>query len=164
MAQRKLQKKAKKPGAKTTTAKKSAGPMPRKAARAGPAGKGDGDAPVFAYIARLPPEQRAIAQKLDELVAKKVPAVRRAIKWNVPFFGLEGQGWFCAFAAFKNHCSVNFFRGAMLKPVPPDGGVKENRRVVYRTLADVDEARLVSWVQQAAAVPGWLAAPSSRPS
>ncbi len=121
--------------------------------------KPDGDAAVKAYIAQLPPEQRAIAQRLDDLVAKKVPDVRRAIKWNVPFYGLEGQGWFCAFAAFANHCSVNFFRGVKLKPVPPDGGVKENRRVVYRALADVDDAQLASWIQQAAAIPGFLAPP-----
>jgi hypothetical protein len=93
-------------------------------------------------------------------VAKNVPGVKRAMKWNVPFYGLEGKGWFCAFAAFANHTSVNFFRGVKLKPVPPDGGVKENRRVVYKTLADVDEAQLTSWVRQAAALPGWLAPPS----
>jgi hypothetical protein len=146
---------AKKPVKKAT--KKAA---PKKFGRAGTAGKAEGDAPVFAYIAQLPGEQKAIASKLDDSVAKNVPGVKRAMKWNVPFYGLEGKGWFCAFAAFANHTSVNFFRGVKLKPVPPDGGVKENRRVVYKTLADVDEAQLTSWVRQAAALPGWLAPPS----
>jgi hypothetical protein len=104
--------------------------------------------------------EKAIASKLDDIVAKNVPGVKRAMKWNAPFYGLEGKGWFCAVAAFANHTSVNFFRGVKLKPVPPDGGVKENRRVVYKTLADVDEAQLTSWVRQAAALPGWLAPPS----
>ena len=114
-------------------------------------------ASVFVYYAQLPPAQSAIAQKLDDSVAKNVPAVKRAMKWNVPFYGLEGRGWFCAFAAFRNHCSVNFFRGVKLKPEPPVVGVKENRRVVYRSPDEVDEAQLVSWVKQAAALQGWLA-------
>jgi hypothetical protein len=135
---------------------------PRKLGRAGAAGKAEGDAPVFAYIARLRGEQKAIASKVDGIVEKKVAGVKRAMKWNVPFYGLEGKGWFCAFAAFTNHTSVNFFRGVKLKPVPSDGGVKESRRVAYKKLADVDEAQLTSWVRQAAALPGWLAPPSPR--
>lgn len=146
---------AKKPAAKKVAAKKVAAKKAPKFGRAGTAGKVESDA--FAYIAQLPPMQRSIAQKLDDLIAKNVPDVRRAIKWNVPFYGLEGRGWFCAFAAFANHCSVNFFRGVKLKPVPSDGGVKENRRVAYRAIAEVDEAQLASWVKQAAAMPGWLA-------
>lgn len=122
--------------------------------------KEEGDGPVFAYFARLPAEQQAIASKLDAIVAKNVPGVKRAMKWNVPFYGQAGKGWLCAFAAFKKHCSVNFFLGAKLRPVPPDGGVKENRRVAYETLADVDEVQLASWVRQAAAIPGWLAPPA----
>lgn len=120
-------------------------------------GKAQGDAPVFAYIARLPGEQKAIASQVDGIVARSVPGVKRALKWNVPFYGVEGNGWFCAFAAFKHHASVNFFRGDALSPVPPVGGVKENRRVAYEKLADVDAAQLASWVRQAAAIPGWLA-------
>jgi hypothetical protein len=129
----------------------------KKAAKKPAARAADGDAPVFAYIARLRGEQKAIASKVDRIVAKTVPGVVRALKWNVPFYGVEGEGWFCAFAAFTKHTSVNFFQGVKLEPAPSDGGVKENRRVVYRTLADVDEAQLKSWVRQAAALPGWLA-------
>ena len=144
-----------------STAKKPAKKAaPKKFGRAGTAGKAEGDAPVFAYMAQLPGEQKAIASKLDDIVAKNVPGVKRAMKWNVPFYGLEAKGWFCAFAAFANHTSVSFFRGVKLESVPRDGGVKENRRVVYKTLADVDEAQLTSWVRQAAALPGWLAPPS----
>jgi hypothetical protein len=134
---------------------------PKKPARkSGRVGKAAGDAPVFAYYARLPGEQKALASRLDHIVARNAPGVTRAIKWNVPFYGLERKGWFCAFAAFKNHTSLTFFRGVRLQPAPMDGGVRENRRVVYRTLADVDEAQLASWVRQAAAIPGWLAPPS----
>ena len=119
-----------------------------------------GTAPVFAYYARLPGEQKALASKIDAIVVRNAPGVTRAIKWNVPFYGLKGKGWICAFAAFKNHTSITFFRGLKLKPAPKDGGVRENRRVVYPTLADLDEAQLASWVRQAAAIPGWLAPPS----
>ena len=117
-------------------------------------------ATVSAYFARLSGEQKAIASTVDGLVARNAPGVTRALKWNVPFYGLKDKGWFCAFAAFKNHSSVTFFRGVMLKPAPSDGGVRENRRVVYRTLADLDQVQLASWVRQAAAIPGWLAPPS----
>jgi hypothetical protein len=134
---------------------------PKKPTRkSGRARKAAGDAPVFTYYARLSGEQKALASRLDLIVARNAPGVTRAIKWNVPFYGLKGKGWFCAFAAFKNHTSLNFFLGVKLKPAPKDGGVRENRRVVYRTLADVDEAQLASWVRQAAAIPGWLAPPS----
>ena len=117
-------------------------------------------ATVSGYFARLPSEQKAIASTVDGIVARNAPGVKRAMKWNVPFYGLKGKGWFCAFAAFKHHTSVTFFRGVNLKPAPSDGGVRENRRVVYRTLADLDQAQLASWVRQAAAIPGWLAPPS----
>jgi len=115
---------------------------------------------VAAYFARLPGEQKAIASMVDGIVARNAPGVKRAMKWNVPFYGLKDKGWFCAFAAFKNHASVTFFRGVKLKPAPSDGGVRENRRVVYRFLSDLDKAQLASWVRQAAAIPGWLAPPS----
>jgi hypothetical protein len=147
-AKRPAKKAAKDPAAKRSATKKASA----RSERARP----DGDARVLAYIAQLPPEQRAIAQRIDEIVTKQVPDVRRAVKWNVPFYGLDGRGWFCAFAAFTRHSSLNFFLGAKLKPAPPDGGVKENRRVAYRTLADIDEQRLASWIRQAAALPGWL--------
>jgi hypothetical protein len=141
---------AKRPAAKRAAKRAAKKAAPKSVGRAGT---------VFAYIARLAGEQKTIASKVDDVVAKKVPGVKRAMKWNVPFYGLEGRGWFCAFASFAKHTSVNFFRGVKLEPVPRDGGVKENRRVVYKTFADVDEAQLASWVRQAAALPGWLAPP-----
>lgn len=145
---------SRKPARKVAPAKGPGKTAPKRTARAG---KADGNAGVLAYIARLPSGQKAVAAKVDAIIARTAPRVKRALKWNVPFYGLEGQGWFCALAAFTNHSNLNFFRGVELDPVPPQGGVKENRRVVYRTVADVDEKQLASWVRQAAAIPGWLA-------
>jgi len=116
--------------------------------------------PVDAYIAKLPAGQQAIVKKCDRIVRKTIPGITRAIKWNVPFYGISGNGWLCAFGSFKAHSTVNFFRGEDLTPIPPDGGVQGNARVAYRVLADIDEAQLVKWLRQAAALPGWLAPPS----
>lgn len=151
----------KKPSATTTkkAPKKAAKkPAAKKAApfgRPGTAGKADGDAPVRAYLATLPPEHRAVGVMLDTIITQNVPGVTRAMKWSVPFYGLPGKGWFCSFAAFKNHCAVNFFRGRDLKPQPPEGEAKDTRRVRYEHAADVDTPQLTAWVKQAAALPGW---------
>lgn len=153
---------AKKPAARKAPAKaavkKAAAKKPAgKAAfgRSGTAGKAEGDAGVRAFLDQLPAQQRAMGETIDAIVASVVPDVKRAVKWSMPFYGREGQGWFCAFAAFKGHCAVRFFRGMDLKPVPPEGSSQTGRSVKYRAPADIDEAQLRAWVEQAAALPGW---------
>src|SRR3954468_547023 len=81
--------------------------------------KSDGDAGVQAYIASLEPWQAAIARRVDALVVEHVPGVRKAVRWHNPFYGVEGQGWFLAFAAFQHHVKFSFFKGTSLEPVPP---------------------------------------------
>ena len=81
--------------------------------------KADGDAPVQAYIAAMPGWKRDVGRRLDALIVRTVPGVRKAVKWNSPFYGVEGQGWFLSFHCFTKYVKVAFFRGASLRPVPP---------------------------------------------
>ena len=119
--------------------------------------KGDGDVPVQAYIAALPGWKRAIGRRLDALVVRNVPNVRKAVKWNSPFYGLEGQGWFLSFHVFTHYVKVAFFRGASLRPVPPGASKsKDTRYLDIRQGDDLDEAQVAKWVKQAAALPGWV--------
>jgi hypothetical protein len=117
--------------------------------------KSDGDAGVQAYIASMEPWQAAIAQRVDALVVKRVPGVRKAVRWHCPFYGVEGQGWFLAFAAFQRHVKFSFFKGASLEPVPPIGGSKSVRSLDVRDSDPLDETQLARWIEQAAALPGW---------
>jgi hypothetical protein len=119
--------------------------------------KGDGDAPVRAYIAAMPGWKRDVGERLDALITRRVPHVREAVKWNSPFYGVAGQGWFLSFHVFTKYVKVGFFRGAALKPVPPGKSKDKNMRYVdiYEE-DDFDEAQMTSWVKQAAALPGWL--------
>ena len=96
-----------------------------------------------------------MAERFDALVAREVPQARRAVKWGAPMWGVEGRGWFAAFGSFKSYAKVNFFRGAQLDPTPPEGGGKEMRSINIPSLAEFDDARMTSWVKQAAAIPGW---------
>ena len=116
--------------------------------------KADGTAPVRAYIAAMPGWKRDIGRRLDALVVRKVPHVRKAVKWNSPFYGIEGQGWFLAFHVFSRYVKVTFFRGTSLKPVPPGGTGKDARWIDIHE-DDFDEAQMAKWVEQAAAKPGW---------
>ena len=116
--------------------------------------KAEGDAPVQAYIAAMPGWKRDIGERLDTLVVQNVPHVRKAVKWNSPFFGIEGQGWFLSFHVFTHYVKVTFSRGTSLLPVPPGGTDKDARWIDIR-VNGFDEARIVSWVKQAAALPGW---------
>ena len=118
--------------------------------------KGDGDAPVQAYIAAMPGWKREIGERLDALIVRSVPDVRKAVKWNSPFYGLEGRGWFLSFHVFTNYVKVTFFRGASLQPLPPRGGKHEDVRYVDIREGELDEAQMAEWVKQAAAVPGWI--------
>jgi hypothetical protein len=116
--------------------------------------KGDGDAPVQAYIAAIPGWKRGIGRRLDALVVRNVPSVRKAVKWNSPFYGIEGQGWFLAFHVFARYIKVTFFRGTSLRPVPPGGTGKEARWIDIRE-DDLGEAQMAAWIRQAADLPGW---------
>jgi hypothetical protein len=116
--------------------------------------KGDGEAPVKAYIQAMPGWKRAIGERLDGLIARSVPGVRKAVKWNSPLYGFEGRGWFLGFHVFAKYVKVTFFRGTSLDPVPPGGTAKEARWIDLHE-HDFDEARLARWVKQAAAQPGW---------
>ena len=116
--------------------------------------KGDGDAPIQAYIAAMPGWKRDVGRRLDALIVRKVPGVRRAVRWNSPFYGIEGQGWFVAFHVFTNFVKVSFFRGTSLRPVPPGGTGKDARWINIRE-GDFDETQMAAWVKQAAAIPGW---------
>ena len=128
---------------------------PRKARKPAYLPKSDGKAGVRAYIASMEPWQSAIARLVDALVVKYVPGVRKAVRWHCPFYGVEGQGWFLAFAAFQHHIKFSFFKGASLRPPPPVGKFKEVRSLDVRESDKVDEKQLASWIKQAAAIPGW---------
>lgn len=116
--------------------------------------KAEGDAPVQAYIAAMPGWKRDIGRRLDALIARNVPNVRKAVRWNSPFYGVEGQGWFLSFHVFTRYVKVTFFRGTSLRPVPPGGTGKDARWIDIHE-DDLDEARMAAWVKQAAAIPGW---------
>jgi hypothetical protein len=120
--------------------------------------KADGDAPVQAYIAAMPGWKREVGECLDALIVRNLPDVRKAVKWNSPFYGVEGQGWFLSFHVFTRYVKVTFFRGASLRPVPP--GASKHKDVRYLDIHegdDIDEAQMARWVKQAAALPGFLA-------
>ena len=116
--------------------------------------KADGEGPVRAYIAAMPGWKRDVGRRLDALVARTVPGVRRAVKWNSPFYGIEGRGWFLAFHVFTRAVKVTFFHGASLLPVPPGGTGKDARWIDVHE-DDLDEAQMARWVKQAAVLPGW---------
>jgi hypothetical protein len=116
--------------------------------------KADGDAPVQAYIVAMPGWKREIGRRLDALIVRNVPKVRKAVRWNSPFYGVEGQGWFLAFHVYTRYVKVTFFRGPSLRPVPPGGKSKDARWIDIHE-EDFDEAQIATWVKQAAAIPGW---------
>jgi hypothetical protein len=119
--------------------------------------KADGDAPVQAYIAAMPLSKRDIGRRLDALVARTIPGVRKAVKWNSPFYGVEGKGWFLSFHVFTRYIKVTFFRGRSLRPVPP--GESKHKDVRYLDIHEndpLDERQLTRWIRQAAALPGWV--------
>jgi hypothetical protein len=119
--------------------------------------KADGDAPVQAYIAAMPGWKRDVGRRLDALILRAVPRVRKAVKWNSPFYGVEGQGWFLSFHTFTNYVKVTFFRGTSLSPVPPgESKHKEVRYLDIRKDDRIDEAQIAAWIRQAAAIPGWI--------
>jgi hypothetical protein len=117
--------------------------------------KGYGDAPVQAYIAAMPGWKRDVGRRLDALIVRTVPGVVKAVKWNSPFYGIEGQGWFLDFHCFTKYVKVAFFRGTSLRPVPP--GESKHKHVRYldiREDEEFDETQFVAWVKQASQLPG----------
>ena len=117
--------------------------------------KGDGDAPVQAYIAAMPGWKRDVGRRLDALIVETVPDVHKAVKWNSPFYGVEGEGWFLNVHCFTKYVKVAFFRGSSLRPVPPGQSKQEDVRYLdIHEDDELDDAQLASWVQQASELPG----------
>ena len=117
--------------------------------------KAEGDAPVQAYIAAMPGWKRDVGRRLDALIVRTVPGVRKAVKWNSPFYGVDGRGWFLSFHCFTNYVKVAFFRGTSLRPAPP--GESRQKDVRYLDIHEdglVDEAQFAAWVKQASQLPG----------
>jgi len=116
--------------------------------------KGDGDAPVQAYIAAMPGWKSDVGRRLDALIVRTVPDVGKAVKWNSPFYGVKDQGWFLSFHVFAKYIKVTFFRGTSLRPVPP--GMSKHKEVRYLDIreGELDEAQFVAWVKQASRLPG----------
>ncbi len=138
-------------------AKRAAKPAPTLLAGGNPQiAKGDGDAPVQQYVAAMPGWKRAVGRRLDTLVVDTVPEVRKAVRWNSPFYGIEGQGWFLSFHCFTKYVKVTFFRGSSLDPPPP--GASKDQDVRYLDIREgdeIDEPQLVEWIRQASRLPGW---------
>lgn len=117
--------------------------------------KGFGNAPVAAWIAAAPGWKGALAGRLDALIVATVPGVRKAVKWNSPFYGVEDATWFLSFHCFAKYLKITFFRGAALDPPPP--GASKHPEVRYLDIREgelLDEARLIDWVRQASRLPG----------
>lgn len=117
--------------------------------------KGEGDAPVQAYIAAMPGWKRDLGRRLDALIGQAVPDVHKAVKWNSPFYGIEGEGWFLGLHCFTKYVKVAFFQGAMLNPVP--SGKSRQKDVCYLDIHEedqLDEAQFIDWVKQASRLPG----------
>lgn len=119
--------------------------------------RAEGESPVRAYLAAMPGWKRAIGRQLDEWITRHVPQARKAVKWNSPFYGIGGQGWFLSFHTFTHYVKVSFFAGASLRPIPPGGTSKEARWIDVHE-HDLDETQMVAWIRQAALLPGWLTA------
>lgn len=116
--------------------------------------KGDGDAPVQAYLDAMPGWKQDIGRRLDELIVKAVPKVRKAVKWNSPFYAAGDEGWFLSFHCFDKYVKVTFFRGTSLTPVPPGESKSRETRYLDIREGELDEAQFVKWVKQAAKLPG----------
>ena len=117
--------------------------------------KADGDDPVQAYIAAMPGWKRDVGRRLDGLIGRNVPKVRKAVRWNSPFYGVEGQGWFLSFHCMTKYIKVAFFRGTSLRPLPP--GESKQKEVRYLDIHEndrLDEAQFTAWVKQASQLPG----------
>ncbi len=120
--------------------------------------KGDGDAVVQTYIAAMPDWKRAVGEHLDTLITRTIPGVQKAIKWNTPFYGVEGLGFFVAFHVYTRYVKVAFFNGAELRPMPP--GVSKTDSTRYLDIHEgdaLDDTQLIGWFEQASSLPGFMA-------
>jgi hypothetical protein len=147
-----------KAGAKTKPTARKARPVKLLSGGNPQIAKAEGDAPVQAYIAAMPGWKSALGKRIDSLIARNVPKVHKAVKWNSPFYGVEGKGWFLSFHVFTRYVKVTFFAGTSLRPVPPGGTPKSKdaRWIDIHEGDKLDEAQMVKWVKQAAALPGWV--------
>lgn len=119
--------------------------------------KGEGDGPVQAYIEAMPDWKRDVGRRLDDLIMQTVPNVRKAVKWNSPFYGVEEQGWFASFHCATKYVKVAFFRGDSLEPLPPIASKVEGARYLHIFEDDkTADALIVSWIRQASSIPGWV--------
>lgn len=118
--------------------------------------KGDGDGPVQAYIAAIPGWKREVARRIDAIISRDVPHVQKAVKWNSPFYGVPGNGWFLSLHCYTNYLKIAFFRGASLRPVPPGASKQEEVRYLNVGEGELDEKQLAAWVKQASKLPGWM--------
>jgi hypothetical protein len=119
--------------------------------------KAEGDAPVQAYIAAMPGWKSDLGKRLDELIVRNAPQVHKAVKWNSPFYGVEGQGWFLSFHVLTRYVKVTFFSGSLLQPIPP-GGTERSKEARWIDIYEndiLDEAQMAKWIKQAASLPGW---------
>ena len=118
--------------------------------------KADGNAPVKAFISAMPGWKKSVGARLDALVGRAVPQVRKAVRWNSPFYGVEGQGWFLGVHCLTKYVKVTFFQGVSLQPVPPGGTPKsKDARWIDIHEDDLDEAQMAKWIRRAAVLPGW---------
>lgn len=143
--------------AKTSTAAKSrrSAPKPKLLSGGNPQiAKGYGDAPVKDYIAAMPGWKRAVGAELDALIVKAVPQVRKAVKWNSPFYGVEDGLWFLSFHVFDRYIKVAFFKGADMQPPPPEASKVKGVRYLHIHEDGLDEKQFTAWVKQAAKLPG----------
>ena len=119
--------------------------------------KADGDAPVQEYIAAMPGWKNDLGKQLDELITRTLPNVRKAVRWNSPFYGVEGKGWFLSFHVLTRYVKVTFFDGTSLEPIPP-GGTEKSKEVRWIDIHEkdvLDEKQMTAWIKQAAKLPGW---------
>ena len=116
--------------------------------------KADGDAPVQAYLAAMPGWKHEAGRRLDALIVRTVPNVRKAVRWNSPFYGVEGQGWFLNMHCLTSYIKVAFLNGASLRPLPPVESKREGVRYYHIYECQLDEAQFAAWVKQASEMPG----------
>ncbi len=119
--------------------------------------KAEGNAPVQAYILAMPGWKSGVGRRIDEIITRNVPNVCKAVKWNSPFYGIEGKGWFLNFHVFTKYIKIAFFRGSSLQPIPP--GESKDKHVRYLDIYEgdkINEDQLIKWIRQAVAMPGWI--------
>ena len=120
--------------------------------------KGDGEEPVRAYLEAMPGWKRGIGERLDALIVRIVPGVVKGVRWNSPFYGVEGKGWFLSVHCLTKYVKVTFFAGTALRPIP-SGGTPKSKEVRWIDVYEdepFDEAQMAEWVRQAAVLPGWV--------